>query len=457
MPTLLLINPPPAAVNIHFTGHQAAFPPLALFNLAAAVCDSGWQVDLMDLFRHRLSNISIRARISALRPRVVGITAMIPNNSIIEIAALVREAAPEALIVLGGAFATSYSRPILTSDSIHFDFIVRGEGEYPLRKLLQLASRTDSPKLIKQRLGNTIGFAYSSSGQVVENGIHINQSIEVHNPYSINQVWANEYDRILLQASRGCPFECKFCASTRFYGRKVRIAPAQALVDEIAVLFRNLGKRDFAFLDDIFGIKRNWTDTFFDLMESEQLDGIRLWIGTRADVLNLGQLTRARSIGLQGISVGLESVHSSTQHAIGKNLDIAIFEEFFRRCKDLGLSTETGIILGLPHESSEMIRKTIDFVSDLDPTTVHVATLQLLPGTIYFERMSEFGFQQRAPIEQPEDLFSPLSYVVGGPFFLSPSISTEELAALKCYAADCLDLRHAEYRSELMKRAICVA
>lgn len=449
---ILLINPPPSSINIHNLGMEDCTPPLGLFRLGAALKKNGKLVNLFDFARHDNTKEELIEKLMDTKPKVVGISAMVANYNIISVAEIIRELLPETIIVLGGGFATSYSPAILQESGELFDFIIRGDGEIPFLNLLDSINTESDLILVKQSLKKSPGISFKLGDLLILNRVFLNSEPIKVKPYSDIPEWLQNYKKIVLLASRGCPWGCKFCSSRRLYGKNLDIYPVNFLISELKTLFLQYNIRSFSFLDDVFGFDKQWMNEFYNQLKNQNFDGIDLWFGTRGDLLDIEIIKKWADIGLNATSFGLESVHKSTQIATGKNLNLKKYEENVLVCKELNINIETGIMIGLPGETKKMVKETIDYVAELDPTLVHVSTLQLIPGTEYYEKMEKYGFKLTESNFDADELFDPKSYVVGGKFFKSETLSPDDIIELKEYAADTLEMRNAEFRFNLLNK-----
>ncbi len=154
------------------------------------------------------------------------------------------------------------------------DFIVLGEGE---KKLLKLVKALEE----KIPLESVEGIAYKKNGKIIKNPLTKENSIleldELAFPFSEEQMEIfNKYPSIQelrpqvvkdippeiyengrivgIITSRGCPFNCQFCSSTLFWGKKWRFRSPKNVVDEIEYYYNQFGFKYFNFADDAFTI-----------------------------------------------------------------------------------------------------------------------------------------------------------------------------------------------------------
>ena len=191
-------------------------------------------------------------------------------------------------------------------------------------------------------------------------------------------------------SSRGCPAQCRFCIKHVSYGRSVRFRSPENVLEEIEQLTA-LGIRRIHMYADLFTINREHVMGISQGLIERGVK-IRWTCNSRVDFVDPGLLqTMARS-GCWMISWGIESGDEAMLQRMSKG----ITKEHVRQA--LGWAREAGIlnwgyfIIGLPGETEESIRKTIDFAKSLplDLVLFHIAAPH--PGTPFFFEVVENGW-----------------------------------------------------------------
>ena len=98
-----------------------------------------------------------------------------------------------------------------------------------------------------------------------------------------------------------------------------------------------------------------------------------------------------REAGCRLLIVGYESGDAQILKNIKKGATIEMAQRFTENCKKLGLTIHGDFIIGLPGETRETIRKTIDFAKRLDVETIQVSIAHALPGTELYEYGAQNG------------------------------------------------------------------
>ena len=99
-----------------------------------------------------------------------------------------------------------------------------------------------------------------------------------------------------------------------------------------------------------------------------------------------------RDAGLHHVIVGYESGDEQILKNIKKGVTRAQAEEFTRNCKKLGITIHGAFIMGLPGETRETIRDTIEYAKKLDLESIQVSLASPYPGTEFYEQCRREGW-----------------------------------------------------------------
>lgn len=201
---------------------------------------------------------------------------------------------------------------------------------------------------------------------------------------------------VQMLASRGCPYGCIFCLwpQVMYGGRNYRVRDPKDVVDEMEYLVNQMRFHSIYFDDDTFGLDIEWTHKFIkELKNRNGNKGLDIpWaIMARADALDKKTLEQMRSVGLFAVKYGIESGSQELINKSGKNLDLNKAIDIITFTKRLGIKVHLTFMFGLPGESKESIRRTIDLALGLEPTSVQFSIATPFPGTRYFEELEKKG------------------------------------------------------------------
>ncbi len=223
---------------------------------------------------------------------------------------------------------------------------------------------------------------------------------------------------VSLYSTRGCPAQCTFCLWPQTLSGH---AWRKRSTDDVAAEMANAKKlfpqvKEFFFDDDTFNIQKART---IELCEKLKPLGLT-WSCTSRVTTDYDTLKAMKDAGCRLLIVGYESGDPQILKNIKKGATVQRALDFQRDCHKLGLVVHGDFILGLPGETRESIRNTIEFAKQLDCETIQVSIAHAFPGTEFFdyakdngfitnEAMSDEGGHQMAHIEYPG---LPVEYVM---------------------------------------------
>lgn len=378
MARVLLIQPPTMFIqqaygikkkNVSF-GHA---PPLGLGYIASYLEMDGHQVTIMDASARELTMEQAVQEVVEANPDWIGITAM--TNYIEQVHTLSRqlkERLPQVPIVLGGAHATYFYRETL-EEIPAIDHVIYGEADRVIRDYARCLHDPAS-------LWQLPSLAYRDhQGQVRVNppAPLVESMDEVPMPawhlydFSLYRPLPLQYRRqpfFTMITSRGCWWRrCKFCFQAGFCAVKFRRHSPRRVVDEIEILYHRHGIREIAFWDDTFIMNERWLGELAALLKERRLD--ISWVASgRANTMNENILRIIRDAGCWSMFVGVESGNQDLLDMIEKGITLEQVREVFRLAKKIGIQTRGAFMLGLPGETPEKAKRTIDFAIEIDPT-----------------------------------------------------------------------------------------
>jgi len=163
------------------------------------------------------------------------------------------------------------------------------------------------------------------------------------------------------QTSFGCPFRCSFCVASTL-GFKYR---AVANILEELRTISSLGIKEVYLIDFTFESRRQNSLELCQKMVEEKLD--LSWIcSSRANTLDRELLTWMKKAGCHTILLGVESGDEKMLKTYSKGVTKDQMRDAFGLCKELGIRTLGHFIIGLPGETVETVKKTLDFSLELD-------------------------------------------------------------------------------------------
>jgi hopanoid biosynthesis associated radical SAM protein HpnJ len=201
-----------------------------------------------------------------------------------------------------------------------------------------------------------------------------------------------EHPYVSLYTGRGCRSKCTFCLWPQTVGgHRYRVRSADNVIAEVAWIKQHMPEvREIMFDDDTF------TDSSA-LVRVEQIArglgrlGVTWSCNAKANV-PYATLKVMRDNGLRLLLVGYESGDDLILRNIKKGLRTDIARRFATDCRRLGITVHGTFILGLPGETRETMRKTIDFAKEINPHTIQVSLAAPYPGTSLYRQAVAQGW-----------------------------------------------------------------
>lgn len=184
----------------------------------------------------------------------------------------------------------------------------------------------------------------------------------------------------VITTSRGCPFNCIFCFHS--IGYLYRKRSVKNIIEEIEWQVNNFGVREICFLDDNISLDIDRAKKIFNAIIDRDIDVVfQLFNGISADRVDEELLRSMKKAKVWYISIAPESGNSESIRLLRKGFDNEAVKRVVKMSKDMGFFTYSNFLIGLPWETEEDIRKTIDFAAELDTDLGQFARITAFPKT----------------------------------------------------------------------------
>lgn len=214
--------------------------------------------------------------------------------------------------------------------------------------------------------------------------------------YTMDRITGRDEVAYSVHTSRGCPYKCHYCAYPLGQGRQVRYRSVDSVTGELDVLISRHDARLVIFRDPLFSARPERVRRLLDAIRKlERAHGRPLnWVAeTRPDHLGDGLLEAMRDAGCVGINLGLETISEKVCRANGRKFVAPeILARTIARCRELGIHVYAFVLIGLPGDTEETFRETIEFVKAARPHFFNIFPLIPYPGTRLAEWAEERGF-----------------------------------------------------------------
>ena len=375
-------------------------PPIGLGYLASALRKNGFtDVGVLDCIKEKYNFKDFENFIKKEKPEVVGFQVFSFDFARVKRSiGIVKRINPSAVVVVGGPHVST-TRDIVLKELEGADFGIWGEGEENL------------PLLMKKIL-NKDNIPFSDIPGLIwkdKNEIRVNERKFIENldslefpawdllrpdtyPDNPQGAFYKNFPIAPISTSRGCPYQCTFCASYTNMGRKLRLRNIKNVLDEMELLYNDYNIREFHIIDDMFNLYKNRVKDFCQGLRERKLKvSYTFPNGLRLNTLDRETLTLMKETGAYAFTVGIESGSQPILNHMKKELDLKFIEEKVNLINEVGLEPSGFFIIGYPAETKDDIERTIKFAKSLKLKRAHFANFLPLPGTEATARLLESG------------------------------------------------------------------
>lgn len=200
----------------------------------------------------------------------------------------------------------------------------------------------------------------------------------------------NKSPFLVLQASKGCPYSCRFyCVYGEAQGPKIRQRSAKKVVDDIELLQHKYKVKGIQFRDPLFGVNKQFLIEFVEELSRRQTRIV--WgMETRLDLLNEENLTAMYNVGLRNINVGIETFDVGVAKANRRLLvEESHQDKIVRFCRKKGINVSAFYVLAMEGDSEATMENTLKHAIGLNTITARFSISTPYPGTGYFKQLKD--------------------------------------------------------------------
>lgn len=360
-----LISPPSP-----FLIDQKAFPPLGLLYVAGFLEHNGIDINVADLAdkETELEN--------ALEPYmnadIYGITSTSPQYpQALKILKVLRRRNPKARIVIGGAYPSSLPDKCIKDG---FDFVIAGEGEEAMLRLITNIEEEQTPGIVNASY-------IQEMDSIPFPGRHL---IDI-NSFAYN---IDDGRGTTLITSRGCPYVCSFC-SKEVWPRGTRFHSTDYVISELKHIIDKYDFRHFLFLDDTITIRRKRLLELCKRMEPLNIK----WRCYARTTTTKKMLIAMKKAGCVEIGVGVESGSQKILDIVDKKETVEQNAAFVELCKQVGITANVFIMIGLPGENYETVEETRRWMERVRPHKFGFNIFMPYAGTPVYKNPGRYDIQ----------------------------------------------------------------
>ena len=355
--------------------------PLGLAYLASSLMKNCIECDILDLSTCIPSKREKIFRKRAKKYDFIGFSGLTHSYpEVIKLSRIGKEINPEAKIVLGGIHVSFAYKEALQHNFV--DYVIRGEGEDAL------------PNLVLGKEKSSIdGLCYKKSEKLIFSPQTIIKNLDAlalparEKCKAIHQKYYHRFETILL--GKGCVNNCSYCAIPKI-SPGLRLRSPNMIANEMGILSEKKTKRFFLLTPDFMAFK-NYSKEVLKEIRMEKLDIEEMFIDCRVDTCDSDMLRLFKKSGGTDISLGVDSLNPRVLSYLNKTKDPLGYSirtiKILKYCKKIGLRTNCYYLL-IPKLNKTEAIKEIKLLKKYS-TSVKIAALTPVPGTIEWERLKE--------------------------------------------------------------------
>lgn len=299
----------------------------------------------------------------------------------IKIAGMMKDANPKMKVCFVGPPVTVEPDKALQETAI--DFIVRREFDHQIVDFANGKPLEEIPGASFRKNG---GVQHNPEGPVIENLDSLPWATKVYQrdlDFRRYNVPFLKNPFVSFYTSRGCPAMCTFCLWPQTHsGHRWRLRSVDDVVAECRYAMEAFpGLQEIFFDDDTFNYKRERTIALCNELKKLNLT----WSCTSRVTTDYDTLKAMKEAGCRLMIVGYESGDPQILKNIKKGATVDMAKRFTRDAHKLGLTIHGDYIVGLPGETRDSIRRTIDFAKAMDTETIQVSIAHPYPGTEFYD------------------------------------------------------------------------
>jgi len=436
---ILLVNPPRVdgylVVREERFEHKdigSVYPPLSLLHTAALLEKEGFMVELIDANGFDLKLADISKEVEKYQPEVVIIRAGFDTQrQDLEVLRIAKETSNSTTILRNHIISrTPYLRKKILLENDFVDIFLNQEPESVVTPLMKALER-------RRDLRHVSGISFRRGREIMDNkdgelitdldnlpypAYHLLPTLDVYYSGSFGPPF------VTVLGSRGCPFDCAFCA----YGKALyRTRSAESIADEIEWLALEYKIQDFCFLDDVVTLDPERMIAISKAIIRKKLK-LRWSVGIRATSVTFKMMKYMKQAGCDEIAVGVESGSEKILRRIDKRISLKDIRRAAKICHQLKIKFYAMFIIGLPGETEETAKETIELARELKPFYTQFCFATPFPNT----RIHKYYEKNGLLLTEDWSKYFPLSN--------EPVVRTKALSK-----RDLIDLRNKAYRETL--------
>lgn len=364
--------------------------PLGLAYIAAYLRNHGVEVAILDCvvegYEHDEINGKVRTfglpweeikkRIKRYRPQFVGVSCLMTaqRHNALKICKLVKEISWNIHTVLGGIHPSVFPKEMIRNSKV--DSVVIGEGEQAMLDIV---------------MGNLAGIVQRDILNIDDIPWPARDLLPMSKYFQINMpenIFSPNNRVTQVITSRGCPFKCSFCATTRFHG-KWRGRKFEDVIEEIKYLIDHYSIDEVNFIDENLVVDKTRTENLMHRLKPLKIAWSNpggIWIGGLDNYI----LKLMKESGCYQLTFPVESSNERIlKDVINKPLDPDIVKPLVDMCHKLKIDVHAFFIEGFPEQTKQDMINDYHYAKKINFDSVTFLIITPLPGSCIYEKYKD--------------------------------------------------------------------
>jgi hopanoid biosynthesis associated radical SAM protein HpnJ len=307
----------------------------------------------------------------------------------VKMAGMMRDANSKLKVCFVGPPVTIESEKILRQNPA-IDFLVRREFDHQIVNYAKGTPLDELPGVSFRKNGSIIHNPDGGFIEDLDSLPWVTKTYKRDLDFTRYNVPFLRHPFVSFYTSRGCPAMCTFCLWPQTHsGHRWRLRSSDDVVNEVRYTIENFpGLKEIFFDDDTFNYKRERTieiaGKLKELRKELRHPDVTFSCTSRVTT-DYETLKAMKEAGFRLMIVGYESGDPQILKNIKKGATVDMAKRFTENAHSLGLTVHADFIVGLPGESRDSLRRTIDFAKGLDTETIQVSIAHPYPGTEFYD------------------------------------------------------------------------
>lgn len=409
---ILLINPGDRKQVFQNLGNDfaAVEPPFWAAVIAAYLRQQGVSAALLDANAECLSPEQTARRALELNPVLCAVivygsqpSASTQNMTAAGNICRALKSAGVPAVAIGGLHPSALPQQTLREESV--DFVVDGEGPLTFERLIPLlrsgqSDFKDVPGLWWRNAGNVI--EHTPRAPLIDNldrylpvaawdllpmhlyrahNWHCFDNLQERSPYAA------------IYTSLGCPFSCVFCCINAPFGKPgIRFRSPALVLKELDLLVNTYNVRNIKIVDELFVLdERHYMGIVNQLLLRDYR--LNIWAYARVDTVKFKHLADMKKAGINWLALGIESADPAVRDQARKTMRNQDIKDVVKAIQGAGIRVIGNYIFGLPEDTAESMRSTLDLALDLNCEFANFYCAMAYPGSKLYDIAIKSGAQ----------------------------------------------------------------